>query len=214
MLEQQKIQKGAAKRPFVVALTGGIASGKSTVSHLFAQQHGVCVVDADIVAREVVAIGEPALLALVDHFGEAVLSADGSLNRAYLKDIIFAHPSEREWVNELLHPVIRQRMMTQLSACQSDYAVAVIPLLAEAGVPEYVNFVLVVDCEQEMQYQRLLARDEMPQQLAESILSSQASRKQRLALAQGIIVNDRDTSQQQLQQAVADWHQSFLFLVQ
>ncbi len=206
-------KKGAVKRPFIIGLTGGIASGKTTVSNLFHQHHDICVVDADVVAREVVAMGESALQALVEHFGQAVLLADGSLDRAYLRNCIFSNLTERNWVNALLHPLIRQRMTAQLLSCHSDYALAVIPLLVETGIPEYVDFVLVVDCSVETQYQRLQQRDSINHLLAKSILDSQASREQRLSFAQAVINNNGDSDYQQLTQQVGHWHQFFLTLI-
>jgi len=202
-------QKGAGKRPFVIALTGGIASGKTRVSDLFHQHYGVCVVDADCVAREVVAIGQPALTLISEHFGELSLQGDGNLNRAYLKQRIFSDASERTWLNDLLHPLIREKMKTALTACCSDYALAVIPLLAETGVPEYVDFVLVVDCTIETQHQRLCARDKMSSKMTQAILSAQATRDARLLLAHGVIHNELDTSEQQLKEQVEHWHQVF-----
>jgi dephospho-CoA kinase len=206
-------KKGAVKRPFIIGLTGGIASGKTTVSNIFHQHYDICVVDADVVAREVVAVGESALQALVEHFGQAALLADGSLDRAYLRSCIFRNLTERKWVNALLHPLIRQRMTAQLLSCHSDYALAVIPLLVETGIPEYVDFVLVVDCSVEMQYQRLQQRDSITNILAKSILNAQASREQRLSFAQAIINNDGDSDYQQLTQQVSHWHQFFLTLI-
>lgn len=206
-------KKGAVKRPFIIGLTGGIASGKTTVSNIFHQHYDICVVDADVVAREVVAVGESALQALVEHFGQAALLADGSLDRAYLRSCIFSNLTERKWVNALLHPLIRQRMTAQLLSCHSDYALAVIPLLVETGIPEYVDFVLVVDCSVEMQYQRLQQRDSITNILAKSILNAQASREQRLSFAQAIINNDGDSDYQQLTQQVSHWHQFFLTLI-
>jgi dephospho-CoA kinase len=206
-------KKGAVKRPFIIGLTGGIASGKTTVSNLFHQHYDIFVVDADVVAREVVAVGESALQALVEHFGQAVLLADGSLDRAYLRSCIFSNLTERKWVNALLHPLIRQRMTAQLLSCHSDYALAVIPLLVETGIPEYIDFVLVVDCSVETQYQRLQQRDSITNILAKSILNAQASREQRLSFAQAIINNDGDSDYQQLTQQVSHWHQFFLTLI-
>lgn len=202
-------QKGADKRPFVIALTGGIASGKTTVSNLFHQHYDVCVVDADLIARDVVAIGQPALALIAEHFGELALQQDGSLNRKYIKQRIFNDASERTWLNGLLHPLIRQQTQKQIAACTSNYALAVIPLLVETGVPDFVDFVLVVDCSVETQYQRISARDGVDFELAQSIIAAQATREARLAMADAIIANECETSAQQLAQQVSHWHQVF-----
>lgn len=199
-------QKTTERSPFVVALTGGIASGKTTVSDLFHKLYGVCVVDADVIAREVVAIGQPALTAIEAHFGGLVLNNDGSLNRSYLRARIFKDANERDWLNNLLHPLIRQEMNKYLSACQSEYVIAVVPLLVETGVPDFVDFVLVVDCSPQTQLQRLLQRDKIDQELAKSIVTAQATRDQRLSAAQGVILNEVDTSILQLTQQLNHWH--------
>jgi len=202
-------QKGADKRPFVIALTGGIACGKTTVSDFFHQHYDVCVIDADVIARDVVAIGQPALALIADHFGELALQQDGSLNRMHIKQCIFSDATERTWLNSLLHPLIRKRMQEQHAACTSDYALAVIPLLVEVGVPDFVDFVLVVDCSVEAQYQRLCARDGVDFELAQSIIAAQATREARLAIADAIILNEHEISAQQLAQQVSHWHQAF-----
>ena len=207
-------QKGASQRPFIIALTGGIASGKTTVSDLFHRLYDVCVVDADVIARDVVAIGQPALALIAEHFGELALQQDGSLNRKYIKQRIFNDASERTWLNGLLHPLIRQQTQKQIAACASNYALAVIPLLVETGVPDFVDFVLVVDCSVETQYQRLIVRDQTSSEMAQSILSAQATRDARLLLSYGVIHNELDTSEQQLKQQVEHWHQIFLSFVQ
>jgi dephospho-CoA kinase len=204
-----KHRRGADKRPFVIALTGGIASGKTTVSNLFHQHYGVCVVDADVIARDVVAIGQPALALIAEHFGILALQQDGALNRTYIKQRIFNDVSERTWLNGLLHPLIHQQIQKQIAACTSDYALAVIPLLVETGVPDFVDFVLVVDCSVEVQYQRISARDGVDFELAQSIIAAQATREARLAMANAIIANELETSAQQLAQQVSHWHQVF-----
>ncbi len=206
-------KKGAVKRPFVIALTGGIASGKTTISDLFHRLYDVCVVDADVVAREMVALGQPALTLIREHFGDLSLHSDGSLNRAYLKQRIFNDASERTWLNGLLHPLIRQQTQKQIAACTSDYALAVIPLLVETGVPDFVDFVLVVDCSVETQHQRLIVRDQTSSEMTQTIISAQATRDARLLLAHGVIHNELDTSEQKLKQQVEHWHQIFLSLV-
>jgi dephospho-CoA kinase len=202
-----------SSKPFVVALTGGIASGKTTVSNWFAQQ-GVCIVDADMAAREVVAIGSPALAQIQKRFGDDILTPEKALNRQKLRDIVFNVPNEKHWLEALLHPMIRQHMAEQLKVCTTPYAIAVIPLLVETGIPEFIDDVCVVDCSTETQRKRLAVRDNLASTMIENMLAAQASRQQRLALANQIINNDEDETalinqlpalhQQWLTQAITD----------
>ncbi|MGL4899407.1 MAG: dephospho-CoA kinase, partial [Shewanella sp.] len=129
---------------FVVGLTGGIGSGKTTVANLFAEL-GITLVDADIVAREVVAKGSAGLNAIVAHFGSQILTPEGELDRGKLRQRIFSHDEERLWLNQLLHPMIRQTMLTQVNQATSPYVIMVVPLLFENGLDSLVNRVLVVD---------------------------------------------------------------------
>lgn len=177
---------------FIVGLTGGIASGKSEVSRRF-EALGITVADADIAAREVVAIGSPALTAIAELFGAEVLQADGSLDRAYLRQRVFANPDERRALEAITHPAIRARVRGICEAASSPYAIAAIPLLTEAGGrPTYpwLNRILVVDAPEQVQHARLLNRDSIDAALAERMIQAQASRAQRLALADDVIVND------------------------
>jgi dephospho-CoA kinase len=172
-----------------IGLTGGIASGKSTVAQLFAG-HGVPVIDLDLVARAVVAPGEPALDAIVAEFGPDVLDAAGQLDRASLRARVFQDPAERERLEALLHPRILAAAVRQAETAGGPYQVIVAPLLVESGLTGWVDRVLVVDCPAETQLQRLLARDGGDEALARAILATQASREQRLAAADDVIVND------------------------
>lgn len=177
---------------FIVGLTGGIASGKSEVSRRF-EALGITVADADIAAREVVAIGSPGLAAIAELFGGEVLQADGGLDRAYLRQRIFANPDERRALEAITHPAIRARVRGICEAASSPYAIAAIPLLTEAGGrPTYpwLNRILVVDAPEQVQHARLLSRDSIDAALAERMIQAQASRAQRLALADDVIVND------------------------
>ena len=182
----------ADRRPFVVGLTGGIASGKSWVANYLAEQYGVCVVDADWVARQLVEPGMPALTEIVDYFGQGILLATGQMNRALLRSRIFENSADRHWLNGLMHPLIRQAIGQQLDACHSRYALAVIPLLVETGVPSFVDRVVVVDCSQATQHARLMQRDGVDEALAQSMIKAQASREARLAIAQDVLTNDAD----------------------
>ena len=177
---------------FIVGLTGGIASGKSEVSRRF-EALGITVADADVAAREVVAIGSPGLAAIAQLFGNKVLQTDGSLDRAYLRQRVFANPDERRALEAITHPAIRARVRGICEAAPSPYAIAAIPLLTEAGGrPTYpwLQRVLLVDAPEHVQHARLLSRDNIDAALAERMIQAQASRAQRLALADDVIVND------------------------
>ena len=176
---------------YIVALTGGIGSGKSTVAESFAR-HGVSIVDADVIARQVVAPGEPALNELSQRFGESIISADGSLNRPALRERIFSNPDEKEWVNKLLHPIIHARTRRLVAQAQTPYVLWVVPLLIENGLQAQANRVLVVDVEPHIQLSRTMRRDGISRQQAENIIAAQVSREQRLACADDIIDNSGD----------------------
>ncbi len=172
----------------VIGLTGGIASGKTTVADLFSEL-GADLVDADIVAREVVAIGTPALDKIAKHFGSRVIQENGELNRSELRRIIFNDESDKQWLNSLLHPLIRTTIADQLSACQSPYCLLVAPLLLENNMQEMVHKVLVVDVDVETQIARTVARDNTDSEQAKAIIASQISREQRLEQADFVIKN-------------------------
>jgi len=176
------------QRPFVVALTGGIASGKSAVSAAFAC-HGVPILDADVISRQVVEPGEPALEAVVAAFGPQVLGVDGRLDRTALRALIFAHPEARRQLEAILHPAIRQAFTAASAKAGGPYQIHAIPLLVESGRSGEYDRVLVVDCPRETQLQRLLARDQETLERAEAILAAQATREQRLAVATEVIAN-------------------------
>ena len=176
---------------FRVGLTGGIASGKSTVARLF-EALGVPVIDTDVLAREVVAPGEPLLGQIAARFGGGVLSADGSLNRAALREIVFADPAARADLEQLTHPAIRARLEAQSRVLGGPYQLLVIPLLVETAGRTPVDRVLVVDCSEALQIRRLQARDGTTLEQARQILAAQATREARLAMANDVIVNEGD----------------------
>lgn len=194
---------------FVVGLTGGIGSGKTTVANLFAAE-GVALVDADIVAREVVAPGSKGLEAIVTHFGAEILTPEGELDRAKLRQRIFSHPEEREWLNQLLHPMIRQEMLAQVEKATSDYVIMVVPLLFENGLDRLVNRTLVVDISPELQINRTIKRDNVDASQVNNIISSQCSRSEKLARADDIIDNQGEIST--LKREVLALHQRYLQL--
>ncbi|MDG6897559.1 dephospho-CoA kinase [Actinobacillus delphinicola] len=179
---------------YIVGLTGGIGSGKSTIAYLFAAL-GVPIVDADIVAREVVACGKPALKMIANHFGQEILLADGTLNRTLLRKKIFENPGEKNWLNTLLHPIIRQECLDQLSAIKSPYVLFVVPLLIENGLNNLCQSILVVDVSEETQLNRTCQRDQQSEKLIKKIISSQISRIERLKWATEIIENNIDLSE-------------------
>ncbi|NOI23138.1 dephospho-CoA kinase [Vibrio mediterranei] len=195
---------------FVIGLTGGIASGKTTVANLFHDNFAIDLVDADLVAREVVEVGSTGLDALTQHFGVAILQADGSLNRSALRERIFANEDEKLWVNNLLHPMIRERMQSQLDASTSPYTLFVVPLLIENGLQTMADRVLVVDVCEETQIYRTMTRDGVPESQVRSILKAQVDRKTRLLHADDVIDNNTDNAQ--LLSQVTELHQKYLAL--
>ncbi|WP_425666341.1 dephospho-CoA kinase [Vibrio tubiashii] len=192
----------------VIGITGGIASGKTTVADLFQQEFGIEIVDADIVARQVVEPKSQGLKAIEQHFGQSVIQQDGTLDRATLREIIFSDPSQKEWLNNLLHPMIRTRMLAELAQVQSDYALLVIPLMVENNLQALADKVLVVDVEEQTQIQRTVERDQVDAVQAKAILSSQATREQRLAIADYVIKNN--TENQKLLPQITELHKKFL----
>ncbi|MCW8091614.1 dephospho-CoA kinase [Alteromonas sp. ASW11-130] len=174
---------------FVVGLTGGIGSGKSSVSKEF-ENLAIDVIDADVIAREVVLPGTPALSQISSYFGNDVLNEDGSLNRAILRQRVFNNDVEKEWLNALLHPAIRQRMAIAIKDTTSPYCILAVPLLIENNLTSLVNRVLVVDCPETLQIQRASRRDGSNASLIKSIINSQVPRETRLSVADDIIVND------------------------
>lgn len=174
---------------YTVALTGGIGSGKSTVANAFAAQ-GIDVVDADVIAREVVQPGTPALTAIEKHFGSEILNQDGSLNRRALRDRVFASPAEKIWLNGLLHPLIHQHTQRQLAEAASPYVLWVVPLLVENQLQAKADRVLVIDVSPETQILRTMQRDGVSREHAEQILAAQATREARLAVADDVIDNN------------------------
>lgn len=192
----------------VIGLTGGIASGKTTVANLFQQHFAIDIVDADIVARQVVAPGSAGLTAIVDHFGTDILTCEGELDRGQLRQRIFAHSEEKQWLNALLHPMIRRKMIEDLAQVSSPYALLVVPLLVENQLQTLCDRVLVVDVEEKTQLQRTVDRDGVDEQQVRAILKAQASRHERLALADDVIKNE--SKDQDLLQQITDLHQKYL----
>ena len=174
---------------FVVGITGGIGSGKSAVTdHL--ETLGITVVDADKVARVMVEPGTPGLAAIAEHFGEDILLADGRLDRAALRKIVFDNPDERKVLEGITHPRIRDEISRQLSEANSPYVVLSSPLLLESGQNTFANYVVVVDVPEEVQLTRTMARDSNSEALVKQIMAAQLDRKTRLSRADTSIMND------------------------
>jgi dephospho-CoA kinase len=192
---------------FVAGLTGGIGSGKSAVARLL-QEQGIVAIDADQVARDVVAPGEPALAQIAERFGVDILQPDGALDRARLRQIIFATPEARLWLESLLHPLIRQRIQTSLQGARSAYSLLVSPLLLETDQHRLVDYVVVVDVPEEIQLQRTIERDQNSTDQVKRIMAAQLDRQARLARADSII--DNSGNLQSLHAATLQLHKILL----
>lgn len=174
---------------FTVGLTGGIGSGKSTVAGIFAEL-GVEIVDADLVAREVVEPPSAALDAIRARYGEEILTAEGTLDRPRMRKLVFADEAERTWLEDLLHPLIEERIRQGIAGCESPYCILVSPLLLETAQRRWVDRVLVVDVSRQTQLQRSLSRDQGERATIEAIIDAQASREERLRAADDVIDNE------------------------
>jgi len=196
----------------VIGLTGGIGSGKSTVARLFGDL-GVHWVDADIVAREVVEPGTPALARIAEHFGPDILLQDGHLDRARLRTVVFEHTEERAWLETLLHPVIRDELIRQLHSRDADpeytlpYVLLVSPLLLETDQHELVNKVIVVDVPVDVQIERTMARDANSRDQVERIIAAQMPREKRLHKADVVVDNTKLISD--VERQVSELHTQF-----
>lgn len=193
----------------IVGVTGGIGSGKTAVTDFFAAK-GIAVVDADIAARVVVESGKPALTTIAERHGEDILLQNGSLNRRKLRDIIFQNDAERIWLENLLHPLIREEIIQELEQATSDYAVFVSPLMIETSQQELVNRILVVDVSVNTQIARCTLRDNMNREQAETIIQKQSSREDKLKIADDVV--DNEGSLQALHEQLELLHQKYLTL--
>lgn len=191
---------------WVLGLTGGIGSGKSAASDYFIRQ-GIVVVDADIVAREVVEPGQPAWHAIRDHFGEQALLPDGTLNRGWLRQTIFAAPEERRWLEQQTHPRIRDSIIRQLQQAASPYAILTSPLLFESGQALLTRRTLVIDVPETIQLQRACARDGNDEDQIRRIMAAQLSREERCKKADDIV--DNSGTPEQLYAQLQTLHQRY-----
>ncbi|MEX2334423.1 MAG: dephospho-CoA kinase [Pseudohongiella sp.] len=194
-------------RPTVVGITGGIGSGKTAATDAFAAL-GITVVDADLVSRDVVRPGTPALTEIARHLGKEFLLADGNLDRRALRELIFRDPATKKWLEALLHPLIRQEIVMQLQHSKSPYTLLSSPLLLETDQQTLCNRVLVIDAPESLQLERTMARDNSSADTIKAIMASQFNRQQRLDKADDIIVNDGDLTA--LQSAVQTLHKTYL----
>ena len=199
--------EGQQALTYTVGITGGIGSGKSAVTQRL-EAHGIPVVDADIVAREVVEPGRPALAAIAQHFGPDVLLAGGALDRAALRKLVFENPEERAWLESVTHPAIRTEIILQLQRAQAPYVVLSSPLLLEAGQNDFTDYVVVVDVPEELQVARTSARDNNDPDLVRKIMAAQLPREDRIARGDEVI--DNQGSLAELHEQVDALHQRLL----
>jgi dephospho-CoA kinase len=196
---------------FVVGVSGGIGSGKTTVTDLFAE-HGIDVIDADVIARQVVEPGSAALKAIVEKFGVNILQADGHLNRQSLRAMVFSDAGLKAWLNNLLHPLIRLQMQEQTQAANSPYCLLSVPLLVENKLTTVVDRVLIVDVSENTQIERSVLRDKSNVEQIRAIMRAQASRAERLACADDVVNNEG--SPRELRPQVDKLHAMYLRLSQ
>ena len=193
-----------------IGVTGGIGCGKSAVTDYLSGK-GIVIADADQAAKVIVEPGQPALKTIVNRFGSQILLDDGTLNRRALRDIIFNDPEQRRWLEQLTHPLVIEKLRQELATAQSPYVILVAPLLLEANLKGIVDRVLVIDTDPEQQIARTMARDGVSRTQVESILQAQASRAQRLSMADDII--DNSGSLDALHQQLDALHQRYLAMV-
>jgi dephospho-CoA kinase len=193
----------------LIGLTGGIGTGKSTVCKLFAER-GVAVIDADAVAKELVALDQPALQAIVQEFGKGIIDAKGRLRRDRLRSIVFSDPEQRKRLEKLLHPLILEEMLSRANRAGGPYCILCIPLLVETDQSSAVDRVLVVDAPEALQIQRVMERDHLTIDEIKAIMHAQASREDRLEAADDVIMNASDMTK--LAEQVNALHQKYLAL--
>lgn len=192
---------------FVVGITGGIGSGKSAVTAQL-EKYGITIADADIAARIIVQPGQPALKAIAQHFGQQILTADGTLDRAALRALVFADDDARAWLEQLTHPLIGEEIRAQLQQSRSPYTVLSSPLLLETRQRELVDYMVVVDVPPETQLARTVARDGNDEAQVKRIMAAQINRSDRLAQAD--VVLDNSGGLAELELAVEALHQNLL----
>jgi dephospho-CoA kinase len=196
---------------FVVVLTGGIASGKSAVSQFFAQR-GVPVIDTDLIAHEIVEPGQAALVRIAEAFGQEFLAGSGRLDRKKMRNVIFSDPGLKIRLEGILHPAIAAEVDQRIAQVDAPWCILVVPLFKEGGLFTWINRVLVVDVEESVQIERVMERDGIIREQAQSILDAQPSRQERLALADDIL--DNRGSLEELKAKVDDLYGKYTTLSQ
>lgn len=192
-----------------IGLTGGIGSGKTTVANLFKEQ-GAPVIDADDIAHELVETGKPALILIEKAFGPEIINSNGSLDRAALRELIFAHPDKKKLLESILHPLVYIEMLNRMDLLQASYVILSIPLLLETNMQQFVQRVLVVDCSTEIQFKRVKNRDRMPDKTIDAIIRSQVSRECRISAADDLIENSNGITK--LAEQIKKLHNLYLSL--
>ncbi|HBA65645.1 MAG TPA: dephospho-CoA kinase [Methylococcaceae bacterium] len=192
-----------------IGLTGGIGSGKTTIADLFAELN-VPVIDADDIAREVVAPGSQALEQIRHAFGEGVIAGDGSLDRGAMRELVFADTEQKRKLEAIVHPMVRQRILKRVASLDASYCIICVPLLVESGMVDLVDRVLVVDCSVETQIERVTKRDRLDEKIVRAMIASQATREQRKALANDLI--DNASTDSMLAEQVKKLHNLYLYL--
>lgn len=192
-----------------VGLTGGIGSGKSTAAALFAG-HGVPVIDADEIAHQLVTPGQPAYEQVIKTFGRGIVATNGRLDRDRLRRIVFADPEQRKRLEAILHPLVRREIQRETRRLQAPYCIIVIPLLIEANQRDLVDRVLVIDCDERLQLQRVAGRSQLTEDEIRKIVGAQLSRNERLRHADDVILNNTDLGE--LRANVEALHQRYLTL--
>jgi len=197
----------ANMKPLCIGLTGGIGSGKTTVANLFVKL-GVPIIDADVIAHEITKPNQMAYQKIIDHFGKNILNPDQAINRKKLREIIFENIQEKKWLENLLHPLIRQVMRDQIKKIKAPYCICVIPLLAESTGIDFIHRVLVIDTPLEMQIERAKKRDAATEHEIQKIMDAQADQHSRLKIADDVLVNDGNLKV--LEDKINDLHQQYL----
>lgn len=200
------LKDNSTSSKLVIGLTGGIGSGKTIVAKLFANL-GIDIIDTDQIAHNIVQPGSDLLHQIVAHFGQQILNVDGSLNRQQMRKIIFQDSHAKHWLEQLLHPIIYRHMYQQIQQATSPYCVVIIPLLIETHIPYPIDKILVIDATEELQIQRTISRDNITTEEVQAIMHAQATREERLKIADDVIDNNQDIAH--LEQQVNTLHKKY-----